>query len=783
MADPNVAGTYPPPAPQPAGDEDVLDLRQIFATLNRHRLLIAGVTAVLFSVAAYFAFTADARYQAGAVIRLEDQRAALAGISGEMAEQVFGKQNDPLLSQVQVLRSRAVASRVVDQLGMRLVPQNSRLSAGDFANVAISDAADTLVELRFRDRDYELRGGGERSRAPYGSPVQARGIRLTVAKRPAEDVVEVAVVDREEAIEDLAENLRAAPREKTDVVDVQFTSTSPVLAQRVVNAAVTTFQELNAQTAQQQAVRRRRFAQEQLSETDSILAQAQTALTAFRERRRVFGSQQQAAAEQEGLRGVEVRRAELEGELRIHRSLLQRLRQAPSGRSDQGLRAMMSVPSIAANPVIAQQYAQLIRYETSLDSLTAGEWGSATTDPQVQRLTSLVGATRAGMVDAVAGHVAGLEARITSLDEVRSRAAAQLESLPAAEAEEARLIQRTETVREVAQQLREEFQRARIAEAMEGGQVQIVDLAAIPRKPVGSGRGVKLGLGLLLGLLLGSGGAFLREHLSTTIRPEDVEGLLRFPMLVVLPRLREAGNAKTRRGAPEPAAGEVPELVSLSDPRSAGAEAFRTLRTNLLFTRAARALKTVVVTSSSPSEGKTTVSANLGVAFAQQGLRVLLIDCDLRKPRLHVPFRLPRTPGLSEVVLGQTPLAQAVLAGPVEGLFVLPSGALPPNPAEFVGGERMQALLGEVAAGYDVVILDTPPVLAAADAAILSTRADGTVLVLRAGGTPRSAAQHAARQLATVNAHVVGAVLNDPDGRAPRSGYYYQYSGYYGEEK
>lgn len=780
---------YPPGAyPPAAADEEAVDLRKILGVLGRHRLLIALVAAAVFAAAAYLALTARPQYQARAVIRLEDQRAALSGISGEAAEQVFGKQNDPLLSQLQVLRSRGVASSVVDQLGLRLHPLDPRLSPAHLAGVVVTDAADSAVELAFRSRDYELRGGGRRVRAAYGQPVEAAGVRLTVTKHPGIETAKLAVLDREEAVDNLLANLRATPREKTDVVDVEYTSGAPVLSQRVVNATVETFQEMNARTAQQQAVRRLRFAQEQLAETDSILAQAQTALTAFRERRQVFGSQQQAAAEQEGLRGVEVRRAELEGELRIHRALLQRLRQTAPGRSDQGLRAMMSVPSIASNPVIAQLYAQLVRYETSLDSLTAGEWGSAQSDPQVLRLTSLVASTRAGMLDAVVGHVSGLEARITSLDEVRSRASAQLQSLPAAEAEEARLVQRTETVRQVAQQLREEYQRARIAEAMEGGQVQIVDLAAVPRRPVGTGRGMKLGLGLALGLLLGSGGAFLKEHLNATIRPDEIEGLLGIPSLILVPALRRKESARSRlsRGTPREAAGQedgLPELVTLSAPRSAGAEAFRTLRTNLLFTQAARALKTITVTSASPAEGKTTVSSNLAVAFAQQGLRVIVLDCDLRKPRLHEPFAIPRTPGLTDVALGTATLEDAVRATAVEGLSVLAAGTLPPNPAEFVGGGRMQALLGEIAERYDIVIVDTPPVLAAADAAVLASRADGTVIVLRAGQTGRGAAQHAVRQLNTVGARMLGAVVNDPDGQAPRSGYYYQYSGYYGEEK
>jgi capsular exopolysaccharide synthesis family protein len=234
---------------------------------------------------------------------------------------------------------------------------------------------------------------------------------------------------------------------------------------------------------------------------------------------------------------------------------------------------------------------------------------------------------------------------------------------------------------------------------------------------------------------------------------------------------RRTGNGKASNLKRE-------EIVTLADVRSPSAEAFRTLRTNLIFSQSVQALRTIVVTSASPGEGKTTTAANLAVSFAQHGMRVLLIDCDLRRARLHKVFSIGREPGITEMVLGREDPDAVTRETDTPGLYVIPSGVLPPNPSELVGGERMRKCLAQLSEAFDLIILDTPPLLAASDGAILSTLSDGVVLVLRAGATESEAAQQAIQQLNSVGARVVGAVLNDPDAKVPMySGYYhYEYA-------
>lgn len=209
-----------------------------------------------------------------------------------------------------------------------------------------------------------------------------------------------------------------------------------------------------------------------------------------------------------------------------------------------------------------------------------------------------------------------------------------------------------------------------------------------------------------------------------------------------------------------------------------GAEAYRMLRTNLLYSQSRDGLSTVLVTSAAPGEGKTTTAANLAIAFAQQGQRVLLIDCDLRRPRMHQVFNVDNTPGLNEVLTGKVSLRAAIQPTQVTNLSIVTAGSFADAPAELLSGERMRQLVGFASGAYDLVLLDTPPVLAAAESMALATLVDGVVLVVRAGQTDRQEARQAVRQLTDVGADLLGAVLNDPDSTAAQYGYrYYRYYG------
>ncbi len=218
-------------------------------------------------------------------------------------------------------------------------------------------------------------------------------------------------------------------------------------------------------------------------------------------------------------------------------------------------------------------------------------------------------------------------------------------------------------------------------------------------------------------------------------------------------------------------------LVAESQPRSAASEAYRTLRTNIQFASLDRPHRILVVTSASSGEGKTTTTANFGIVCAQSGTRVCLIDADLRRPALHKLFGLTNAIGLTTALVEDQPISKVAQTTRVPNLSVLTSGPLPPNPAEMVGSRRMRELLEHGTADFDLLLCDTPPVVAVADAVSLAAQCDGVILVVRTGTVPHEVVKRAATQIESVKGRILGVLLNSVDLR--RDGYYYDYYRYY----
>ena len=207
-------------------------------------------------------------------------------------------------------------------------------------------------------------------------------------------------------------------------------------------------------------------------------------------------------------------------------------------------------------------------------------------------------------------------------------------------------------------------------------------------------------------------------------------------------------------------------------PKSISAESYRTLRTNIQYSSFDKEIRTIVVTSSEPGEGKSTVAGNLALSFAQSDKSTIIIDCDLRKPSLHKKFRISNMAGLSDILIGRKSLVEAVNQYN-ENMHIITSGKIPPNPAEMLGSKAMERLMAELKEIYDVIILDSAPLQAVTDAQILSTKCDGTILVVRAEKTKRDSVASAKELLDKVNANVLGVVLNVTENR--RGKYYYYY--------
>lgn len=767
----------------PGSDPGTTDLFQVIRALKRHVSLVVGATVIGIVAAVVWVMLEVPQYRATAVLRVGEAREELTrGIdvqTGEAEPSV-----NRFLSAIQLLTSRSILGEVVDSNGLRLDVDYRGFDASLLRSARFlgRTPVDSL-QLEFGLEDFTVQADGQEIRATYGEPVEVGGISFVVVGQPTTRRATWTVMPREEAIDKLLQDLRVTPREQTNVVDVSFLHPSPYTAQEVVNTLVRSYQDFEAELAQGSASRRRVFLEEQVAETEARLAEAQQALAAFQTRAGSYNANEELSAQQENRLLLEIRTSELEAERQMLQTLLDRLDAAPTEEErSEVLRTLVSSTGIADNTVVSQMYERLLRNRTVLDSLTLGGVGAAGNSPEVRRQRELIAASERELTGAIRSHVASLEARAVALQEIQQRTDAALAAIPPQAAQQARLSQVVTTYQNLSDQLREEYQKARMAEAVSVGESDVIDLASLPYEPAPRLLVVKLGLGFLVGLTFGGFGAVAVEHGRRTVRnKQELEEMLRLPVLAVIPESsepwRDGWKSGRALGAADGDDAEDDARVRLK--RAYSDEAFRTLCTHLLFAGWAEEMRTISITSTVPQEGKTLTATNLAVAMANEGMKVLLVDADIWRGKVHRVFGVPLTPGVGEVLCGDARVADGVRETAVKGLSVLPRGEAGPSPSLLRRKGSLREVFEGVGPEFEVVLVDGPPVLAAGSAPALGAVTDGVLLLVRAGRTDRESVEEALRELSSVRARVVGAILNDPEdmSEADRARYrYYEYA-------
>jgi polysaccharide biosynthesis transport protein len=448
----------------------------------------------------------------------------------------------------------------------------------------------------------------------------------------------------------------------------------------------------------------------------------------------------------------------------------------------------LSASAQEVTPTEVQTMLQLVTSASVLSAVRA-ELGSM---PPVQ--ASEVGQTNIIAITAVAGDPA-TAARVANAYARQFVSAQQTQAVRSATSAEAQLkAQIGAAVRQVARLrrargaaaasevtsmvnqeavLRVQLSQVEVSGATASEALALVTPAQPPAAPSSPRPAQDAALGLVAGLLLGLGAAFLRDSLDDAVTSKEAaEQLVGAPVLAAVPMV----SSWRKR--------DRPLVVTLARPRAPATEAYRSLRTSLQFARQEHELRTILVTSPAATEGKTSTLANLGAVFAQAGHRVLMLSCDLRKPRLGQFFGIDERTGLTTAILGEAPLDELIQAAPgTDNLWLLPSGPTPPNPAELLNGGRAQEIFAKLRASFDLVLIDSPPVLPVTDAVVLSKDADATLLVAAAFRTRSGDLARAAEKLGQVNARLVGVVLNEATRQG--TGYYSQYGrhgSYYGAD-
>ncbi len=396
--------------------------------------------------------------------------------------------------------------------------------------------------------------------------------------------------------------------------------------------------------------------------------------------------------------------------------------------------------------------------------------------------------------------IIGIQSRLTAYKKLAEEYDKAFLKTPAKNIEFARLQRNAQTYQELYNLLEKRYQEALISEEQTPSGIEVVDLAVPEYNPVAPKRGVTITFGVIIGLLLGVGIVLLIHGLDQSIHtPEQAEKL--GTLLATIPvietfdenlRAKASTNVKVIEGAESESRKIASHLVTHFDPKSSVSEAYRALRTSLLFSRVStvQADGTKLgslfgITSSAPKEGKSTTISNLAITVAQGGQKVLLIDCDLRRPVLHAVFGYNKEPGITNYLVGRATIDDIIRTSPIRNLDIITSGTIPPNPSELIGSVRMKEFLADMQTRYDLILIDTPPVIAVTDAQIVSTLVDGMILVVSSGVTQTELAKRSKDLILKVGGKVVGLVLNNFDIYNTYGSYYkyYRYYNYYYESK
>jgi succinoglycan biosynthesis transport protein ExoP len=562
----------------------------------------------------------------------------------------------------------------------------------------------------------------------------------------------------------------------TRLMDVSFESTDPQLAARIVNAHIATYIDQNIRSKYEATTRASGWLTDQLGELKVRVQKAEDARIAYERQNQIWTLDDKQNITSQRLADVNKQLTDAQSERMKKESLYQF---AKSGNLD-------AVPQIQTNAALTE----LVRSR----SVVSSEYNDGLSQygpnfPKVQRLQAQlkeidqnIEKEKKNILDVLESDYREAQQRESlltrALDEQKTETNQMAEKLV-----EYNILKReAEANKTLYEGLMTKLKETAISQGLKSSNIRVVDPAMIPSTPARPAKARNLALGFLVGLVGGVGLALLREYLDNTVKtPDDIEMLVRLPSLAVVPQFTgsDAKNRGHLGGSPTNGKRNRIELVAQHLPKSQMSEAFRALRTAILLSQADHPPQVILVTSALPREGKTTAAANLAVTLAQLGDSTVIVDADLRKPGIGRLLNLVtgKYAGLSSLLAGVSSLDLVCVPHPtIPNLVAIPTGPLPPNPADLLSSHKLAEAIAELRTKFKFIVIDSPPVMAATDAVILSVQTDGVLLVVRSGETPKEAFTRTRDLLKSVNCRVLGVVLNAVDSSAPD--YYYSYRYY-----
>jgi polysaccharide biosynthesis transport protein len=583
-------------------------------------------------------------------------------------------------------------------------------------------------------------------------------------------------------------NLRVTLAPNTHIIEVHYRSADKELAANVVNTVMTTYTENNFKSRFDSTMQASDWLSKQLVDLQMKVETSQEKLVRYQKEHEILGIDDKQNITTSKLDELNRALTTAESE-RMDKEAVYRLVQA--GDSDTIASAASALDASGAGIQSASTLLETLRAREAELKIQAAELNTqfgpsypklAQINNQLKEIDAqLLMETRKVSAKIKGQYMAALQ-RENMLHDALEKQKQEANKLNESAIEYSLLKRDLDTNRQLYEGLLEKLKEAGVSAGLRSNNFRIVDIARVPTGPIEPNIPRNLSFAFMLGLTSGVGLAFLLEGLDNTVRTtEQAQMISGLPPLGMIP----LGSRSAREGASAKrlviaTSKEAVELITQVRPQSQMAESYRALRTSLLLSNLGAPPKVIMVTSALPQEGKTTTSINCAVVLAQKGIRVLLIDADLRRPSIHKTLGMGPRSGLSNVLTGSATLENAITRSPIlPNLDVLPAGTPPPNPAELLASTNMRDVLQELRGHYDHIVVDTPPTLSVTDAVVLSPRADAIVLVIRSGQTTKQALRRSRDILMQVNAKVSGVLLNAVDLSSPDYYYYYEYQGKY----
>jgi succinoglycan biosynthesis transport protein ExoP len=731
--------------------EEQIHLRDYLRVIQKRRWTVITVFAIIVITVVIHAFTATPIYEATTRLIIDKENPNVVSIQEVMAFDASG--TDYYQTQYRIIESRTVAREVIRRLNLDKSEEFFPQPKDD----VISNVKRSIQETIAFWKD------------------SIASLLKTEQKATTKKIAEYE--PDSPLVEDFIKRIEVTPIRNSRLVDVNFQAKDPALTATILNTLANAYIDQNLETklsAVQDAVK---WLHSRIQEERKKVEKAEQALLRYKEKHSIvtdFSSDVENITAQKlaqlNTQVVEVESERVEAETRYKQAM------ALSDTPDM----LDSIPEVLNNELILQIKAMEVELYKRMSELSK-RYGQK--HPQMVAIESELKTLNKRKTQEVNRVITSLKneyrvilAKENSLKNALAKQKKDSLELNQKAIKYGVLRREAESARHMYELLIKRFKETSLTEDMKTGNIRVIDKAEVPKDPVKPKKKLNIFLASILGLFMGIGLAFFFEYLDNTIKiPEDVKQHLKIPYLGLTPLFSTKNKWNQREDT-------SPELVTFNYPKSTASESYRGIRTNIRFSSAESVPQVILITSAGPQEGKSITTANLAVTMAQADSKVIILDCDMRKPQIHKIFGIAKEHGISNLLVGTSNVRGAIIHTRIPNLDVIPSGPIPPNPSELLGSTRMARLLNALRKEYAHILIDSPPSAAVTDAVVLSKSVDGVILVISAGHTAREIVKNSVAQFGAVSSSILGAVLNGVDMSRDGYHYYQYYYYYYGED-